>query len=166
MDRISQHPFFFNAAIGLLDRDTIGAIEDNPLTIGHDVWISQSVIIAPGCRSVGDSAVLASGAVVVKDVPSFAIVGGIPAKIIGWRLPEELRTEWLRSEWWQKPICDIADQYSIFTRPFCSTSAVLSPARSVDPRRSESSLNEQTMRSTPVTSSSYHESSKTTANPI
>src|SRR5258708_39890935 len=68
VDRISQHPFFFNSSVGLLDRDTIPLVEENPLTIGHDVWTGQNVLIAPGCRSIGDSAVVASGAVVTADV--------------------------------------------------------------------------------------------------
>src|ERR1017187_10039206 len=69
IDRLSQHPFFFNAAVGLLSRDKIQAVTDNPLHIGHDVWIGQNVLIAPGCTSVGNCAVVAAGAVVSKDVP-------------------------------------------------------------------------------------------------
>jgi virginiamycin A acetyltransferase len=120
VDRISQHPFFFNAAVGLLDRDTIPAVEDNPLTIGHDVWIGQNVLIAPGCRSIGHGAVVASGAVVTADVAACALVGGVPAKLIRWRLSEELRAAWLRSEWWLKPVSELAEQVDTFTEPYCS----------------------------------------------
>lgn len=48
------------------------------------VWIASRVTILPGVR-IGKGAVIASGAIVTKDVPSMAIVGGIPAKIIGYR---------------------------------------------------------------------------------
>ncbi|WP_434635983.1 maltose O-acetyltransferase [Klebsiella sp. I138] len=52
-----------------------------PVTIGHNVWIGGRAVINPGI-TVGDNAVIASGAVVVKDVPANAVVGGNPAQII------------------------------------------------------------------------------------
>lgn len=52
-----------------------------PVTIGHNVWIGGRAVINPGV-TIGDNAVIASGAVVVKDVPANAVVGGNPAKII------------------------------------------------------------------------------------
>lgn len=53
-------------------------------TIGRYSWICSRSIVLPG-RAVGDYAVVASGAVVTKDVPPYAIVAGVPAKIIGYR---------------------------------------------------------------------------------
>jgi len=55
-----------------------------PVVIGNHVWIGYGVIILPGV-SVGDGAVIAAGSVVVNDVPSCAIVGGNPAKLISKR---------------------------------------------------------------------------------
>ena len=55
-----------------------------PVTIGNDVWIGTRVIILPNV-TVGDHAILAAGAVVTKDVPPYAIVGGCPAKILKYR---------------------------------------------------------------------------------
>lgn len=52
-----------------------------PITIGNNVWIGGSAVINPGV-TVGDNAVIASGAVVVKDVPDNAVVGGNPARVI------------------------------------------------------------------------------------
>jgi len=54
------------------------------LTIGNDVWIGRRVMVMPGVR-IGDGAIIAAGAVVTKDVPPFAIVGGVPAKVIRFR---------------------------------------------------------------------------------
>ena len=55
-----------------------------PVAIGHHSWVCSRAIILPGVN-IGEYAVVASGAVVIKDVPPYAIVGGIPAKVIGHR---------------------------------------------------------------------------------
>ena len=52
-----------------------------PITIGNNVWIGGGAIVYPGV-SIGDNAIIAAGAVIVKDVPNNVIVGGNPAKII------------------------------------------------------------------------------------
>lgn len=52
--------------------------------IGNDVWIGMRSIIMPGVK-IGDGAVIGAGAIVTKDVPAFAIVGGVPAKVIKYR---------------------------------------------------------------------------------
>ncbi len=103
-DRISQHAFFFNKECGLLAEDTISAVTDNPLRIGHDVWIGQNAMITPSCKIIGDSAVIAAGAVITADVPPFAIVGGVPAKLIRYRLSPELQQLIAETEWWLKPL--------------------------------------------------------------
>jgi maltose O-acetyltransferase len=55
-----------------------------PVLIGNDVWIGARCIILPGV-TIGDGAVIGAGAVVTKDVPSCAVVGGIPARLIRYR---------------------------------------------------------------------------------
>lgn len=67
--------------------------------IGNDVWIAQNVIIKAGVK-IGDGAVIGSGAVVVKDVPPYAIVGGVPAKILKYRFPDAMIERLLRVKWW------------------------------------------------------------------
>jgi maltose O-acetyltransferase len=52
-----------------------------PITIGNNVWVGGSAVINPGV-TIGDNAVIASGAVVTKDVPENVVVGGNPAKVI------------------------------------------------------------------------------------
>lgn len=76
---------------------------DAPTIIGHDVWIGTNATLRQGC-TVGTGAVLAAGAVVACDVPAYAIFGGVPAKLIRYRFPEELRRALLASEWWEYPI--------------------------------------------------------------
>ncbi|MBQ8426737.1 MAG: acyltransferase [Clostridia bacterium] len=58
-----------------------GSTEMQAVTIKDDVWIGRRVIIMPGV-TIGTGAVLGGGAVVTKDVPDFAVVGGVPAKVI------------------------------------------------------------------------------------
>lgn len=61
-----------------------GNQKEQPVQILDDVWIGARVIILPGV-TIGKGAIIAAGAVVTKDVPSFAIVGGVPARVIGYR---------------------------------------------------------------------------------
>lgn len=61
-----------------------GFQESQPIRIGNDVWIGTRVIIMPGVV-IGDHSIIGAGAVVTKDVPEYAIVGGCPAKIIRMR---------------------------------------------------------------------------------
>lgn len=52
-----------------------------PITIGENVWIGSNAVVVPGV-SIGDGAIVAAGAVVTKDVPPNAVVGGVPARVI------------------------------------------------------------------------------------
>ncbi|WP_409438700.1 CatB-related O-acetyltransferase [Pseudomonas sp.] len=67
--------------------------------IGHDVWIGRDAMIMDGL-SVGTGAVIAARALVTKDVPPYAIVGGSPARIIRYRFAPELIERLLASQWW------------------------------------------------------------------
>lgn len=74
-----------------------------PITIGNDCWIGQRAFIVGGV-TIGNGAVVLAGAVVTKDVPPYAIVGGVPAKIIKYRYDEETIDFLLEKEWWNMPI--------------------------------------------------------------
>lgn len=62
-----------------------GKLPDTPLKIENDVWIGARVIVLPGCKHIGAGVIIGAGAVVTKDIPDWAIVGGNPAKIIKFR---------------------------------------------------------------------------------
>lgn len=83
-------------------------------SIGHDVWIGEKVLIPGGVR-IGIGAILAAGSVVVKDVPSYAVVGGNPAQLIRFRFSDEHIKVLLASEWWTWPIEKISNNVEWFS---------------------------------------------------
>ncbi len=76
--------------------------------IGSDVWLCDNAIVLTGIR-IGHGAIIGAGAVVTKDVPDYAIVGGNPAKVISYRFPEEQRKALLDIAWWDWPDEDVRD---------------------------------------------------------
>ena len=83
------------------------------VSIGHDVWIGERAIIIDGL-TIGTGAIIAAGAVVVKDVEPYSIVGGVPAKHIRFRFEEEVRTKLLNSKWWDKSEEYLSEHYADF----------------------------------------------------
>lgn len=71
--------------------------------IGNDCWIGSDVTLIGGVK-IGDGAVVLAHALVSKDVPPYAIVGGVPAKIIGYRYDEETIAFLLEHKWWNNDI--------------------------------------------------------------
>lgn len=109
-ERPFLHPFFYNSALGLLTRDTIPRDADNPLTIGNDVWIGDRVTILSRCKTIGNGAVIAAGAVVTRDVPAYTIVMGVPARAIRTRFNEARIAELEASRWWERDIASLIEE--------------------------------------------------------
>lgn len=72
------------------------------VVVGNDCWIGQGVFFTGGVH-VGDGAVVLAGAVVTKDVEPYAIVGGVPARVVGYRYDPETIDFLLRLQWWNLP---------------------------------------------------------------
>jgi acetyltransferase-like isoleucine patch superfamily enzyme len=68
-------------------------------TIGHDVWVGNGAFIRAGI-TIGHGAVIGARAVVTKDVPPYAVVAGVPARVVRYRFPPELVSRLLAVEWW------------------------------------------------------------------
>lgn len=105
-DRLSTHPAFYSSRLQAgttfvknnngIDNET----ELQHTKVGNDVWIGAGCIILDG-MTIGDGAIIAAGAVVTKDVPPYAIVGGVPAKIIRYRFDINTITALLKWRWWE-----------------------------------------------------------------
>lgn len=104
VDGISTSPIFFSnlQQCGINWRDDAVVDELLPVTIGADVWMGANALIKGGVK-IGVGAVIGAGAVVTKDVPDFAIVGGVPARIIRYRFEHAVREKILASQWWDQP---------------------------------------------------------------
>ncbi|OYW66830.1 MAG: chloramphenicol acetyltransferase [Bosea sp. 12-68-7] len=76
------------------------------VTIGHDVWLGSQSLILSGV-TIGTGAVVAARAVVTRDVPPYAIVGGNPARILRMRFEEAEIVSLLASRWWLLPREDV-----------------------------------------------------------
>lgn len=83
-----------------------------PTTIGNDVWIGENVFFRGGL-TIGDGAVVLAGAVVTKDVPPYAIVGGVPAKVIKYRYDEETIKFLLDFKWWNMDVAWLKEHWEL-----------------------------------------------------
>lgn len=83
--------------------------------IGNDVWIGYRAMI-PTNVTIGDGAVVAAGAVVVKDVPPYAVVGGVPARVIKYRFSQDVIDKLLELRFWDKPEEEIKKNLYLFQK--------------------------------------------------
>jgi virginiamycin A acetyltransferase len=104
MDGPSTFPFPIMGGAWAEHADLLTGLPNRGDTvIGHDVWIGYHVLVMPGAH-IGHGAIIASGSVVVNDVPDYGIVGGNPAKLIRKRYTDEEVDRLLALAWWDWPI--------------------------------------------------------------
>lgn len=113
-DYISTNSIFYKSGIRNDFARPIEFVEEERITIGSDVWIGNGAVILDGVK-VGNGAIIASRAVVTKDVPAYAIVGGVPAKILKYRFSSDVVEALEQSQWWNLTDKEILERLAAFT---------------------------------------------------
>ena len=103
-----NRPYYFP---GILPKGTIGG---NKIKIGNDVWFGKNVIITNGAN-IGNGVI--AGAVITKDVPDYAVVVGVPARIIRYRYTSEQIFALNKIQWWNWTDDEIRERYDDFYLP-------------------------------------------------
>lgn len=118
LDYLSLHPYLFNLALGLVDREVL---ELTRFVVEDDVWVGHNAIVLPSVRRIGRGAVIAAGAVVSRDVKPYEVVAGVPAKCMRKRFTEETIRGIEALEWWnwsrQELACKLRDDPELVYAP-------------------------------------------------
>jgi len=109
---VSTHPVFFSmlkqAQVSFSNKNRFEEFEE--INIGNDVWVGANAIILDGV-TVSDGVIIGAGSVVTKDIPPYAIVGGIPAKIIKYRFERNEIDKLLKIKWWDMDLDYLRKNY-------------------------------------------------------
>lgn len=113
LNYLSTSPVLYSKRRGWVKENIYNDAQSGFVEIGNDVLISANAVILAGIK-IGDGAVIGAGAVVNKDVPPYAVVAGVPAKIIRYRFSEEIIIKLLKIKWWDLSKDDILKFQSNF----------------------------------------------------
>lgn len=117
VEHYTNHLSTFPFKVKSLRTETSESFSKGDITIDDDVWIGFGAIIMSGIH-VGQGAVIAAGAVVTKDVPPYAIVGGVPAKVIRYRFSDEMIEALKTFDFSNLKVSDISSQIeSLYSEP-------------------------------------------------
>ena len=112
--KLSTHSFIYNDYDELRPEGAEGYDRfSSPCVIKNDVWIAANAVILRGV-TVGNGSVVGAGAVVTKDVPDYAIVAGVPARIIGYRFEDSIIKMLNEVCWWNWNDETIRRNYHLF----------------------------------------------------
>ncbi|MFC7078624.1 DapH/DapD/GlmU-related protein [Haloarcula halophila] len=116
IDRPSAHHFTYRTAMYDLGEDDDSVFEwraDQPVEVGHDVWIGHGAIVLPGV-TIGNGAVVGAGAVVADDVDPYTVVAGVPAEPIRRRFSTDVAERIEATEWWHWDHETLAERVGAF----------------------------------------------------
>lgn len=112
---VSTHPAFFSphrrAQVTFVETEYFSETEN--IEIGNDVWIGANVIVIDGVK-IANGVIVAAGSVVTKDIPPYAIVGGVPAKVIRYRFDKEEIQKLLEMKWWDRDMDYLKKNFKLF----------------------------------------------------
>lgn len=114
-DWVSTYPFRIKFGKPEAYRDGLPCSK-GPITIGSDVWIGTDALILSGVN-VGDGAIIAARSVVTRDIPPYAIVAGVPARVIRSRFDETTIGALLQIAWWNWPEAEIERVIPLLSSP-------------------------------------------------
>ena len=118
--RISTSPVFYSSfdqaggSFANHSDSNLSFAERRMITLGHDVWIGAHVFVRDGVK-IGNGAIVGAGAVVVRDVPAFEVVGGVPARRIRDRFLPEVIMQIQSTAWWDWPDDLLRDAQSLIS---------------------------------------------------
>jgi acetyltransferase-like isoleucine patch superfamily enzyme len=122
---ISTFPFYAHYLKKNVEKDTL---TKGNVIIGNDVWIGANAVILSGV-TIGDGAVIGAGSIVTKDVPPYAIVFGVPAKLTKYRFNQDIIDGLLKIRWWDwdeefltTNIDDMYDNIELFIKKYNKSS--------------------------------------------
>lgn len=117
---LTMHPYLYNETLGF---PVCNKLPYAPICIEDDVWIGHNAVVLPTVSQIGRGAVVGAGAIVTKDVPRYAIVGGNPARVLKSRF-DAATVEFVEStRWWEMNRDELAGFCKRFPQLVCSVEA-------------------------------------------
>jgi probable biosynthetic protein (TIGR04098 family) len=98
VDALSTHPYFYLSDFGVVAENQLSL---RPQLVEDGVWIGHNAIVTPGCARIGRGAIIGAGAVVMQDVPPYAIVTGAPARLVRFRFDPDTIAVIEATRWWE-----------------------------------------------------------------
>ncbi|WP_226666424.1 non-ribosomal peptide synthetase [Microbulbifer aggregans] len=111
---LSTHGIFYYAGMGFSSGYALDRVN---LEVGNDVWIGDGAKILYPTRKIGDGAVIAAGAIVIDDVPPYAVVAGYPAQVVRYRFSHDTIAKLLELKWWEMSGTELHHSRREFLKP-------------------------------------------------
>ena len=112
---ISTYPFRRKFNLPSQEEDGMPSTKGDVI-IGNDLWLGTGSTILSGVR-IGNGSIVAAGSVVSKNVPDYALIGGVPARIIRYRFTEEQIFALLKIQWWNWDLSKVINNVNLLSSP-------------------------------------------------